>query len=263
MVRDTKLSCQDVCSTTNSDVEFDYRDALDVDGYCVLEGVLSHAELERQRQSLERILTGQQPGVLRSQGTAYGVRNLLDLDPAVVELALLPRVCRLIRQLLGPTAGLVRGLVFDKPPQRSWTLPWHRDRTVAVKQIPEQLGEFSNPTRKAGIPHVNAPDQVLEQMLTLRFALDPIRHENGPLVVLPGSHQLAADGDADLDEPNSGEITPILGSAGDVLVMRPLLAHSSLKSDSQTRLRRRIIHLELSGRENLLAGFAWRHFLRV
>jgi hypothetical protein len=46
-----------------------------------------------------------------------------------------------------------------------------------------------SPTVKAGIPHLVAPQWLLERMLTIRVHLDEVTHENGPLVVQPGSHR--------------------------------------------------------------------------
>jgi hypothetical protein len=41
---------------------------------------------------------------------------------------------------------------------------------------------------KVGVPHVEAPEWLLEKMLTMRLHLDDMTEENGPLKVLPGSH---------------------------------------------------------------------------
>ena len=82
----------------------------------------------------------------------------------------------------------VRALFFDKPPDRSWNLPWHKDTSIAVKDLSIQSSSFSRPTTKAGVPHLIACDEVLRRMLTLRIHLDEVSDENGPLRVIPGSH---------------------------------------------------------------------------
>ena len=105
------------------------------------------------------------------------------------------------------------------------------------------------------MPHVEAPLSVLENMLTLRIHLDPATPENGPLEVLSGSHRagksLVMEGQPE---------TSILASAGDVLAMRPLLAHCSGKSHPGTALHRRILHLEFAASRELRDGFAWHDF---
>src|SRR6266404_493411 len=92
--------------------------------------------------------------------------------------------------VLGPDFGLVRVLFFDKPPGGSWSLPAHKDLTIAVRDNRLPSRHFRNPTRKAGVPHVEAPRELLDKMLTARIHLDDVTAENGPLKVIPGSHRL-------------------------------------------------------------------------
>src|SRR5204863_534312 len=111
---------------------------------------------------------------------------------------------------------------------------------IAVQDNSLSSARFKNPTRKAGVPHVEAPREILERMVTLRIHLDDVTEDNGPLRVLAGSHN--ADSPPDKDR----EVTILVG-AGDVLAMRPLLYHCSSSSSSATQLHRRIIHLEYAG----------------
>jgi ectoine hydroxylase-related dioxygenase (phytanoyl-CoA dioxygenase family) len=115
---------------------------------------------------------------------------------------------------------------------------------------------FVKPTKKAGVPHIQAPQEVLECMLALRLHLDEVTEENGPLRLIPGSHcnvgTLAC-----AERPSE----TILAGAGDVLVVRPLLLHCSGRSQPETRRHRRILHLEFSGMPELADGFAWHEFI--
>jgi ectoine hydroxylase-related dioxygenase (phytanoyl-CoA dioxygenase family) len=158
--------------------------------------------------------------------------------------------------VLGPHFGLVRGLFFDKPPARSWALPWHKDMTIAVKDNRVPSRHFAKPTMKAGVPHVEAPRAVLERMLTVRIHLDPMTAFNGPLKVLPGTHRTRQAMPSPTVSPH-----PVLGDAGDVLVMRPLLSHASGRSDPETRSHRRVLHLEFAADPNLPDGYEWRRFI--
>ena len=76
-----------------------------------------------------------------------------------------------LAEVLGEECGLVRGLYFDKPPDQSWSLPWHRDQTIAVADNRLPTTYFRNPTKKEGVLHVEAPRELLQQMLTLRIHL--------------------------------------------------------------------------------------------
>jgi hypothetical protein len=96
---------------------------------------------------------------------------------------------RLTADPLGPAAKPVRALLFNKTPEQNWSLGWHQDRTIAVRNRAEARG-FTHWTIKSGIQHVEPPFELLERMLTLRIHLDAVDAENAPLLITPGSHRL-------------------------------------------------------------------------
>jgi ectoine hydroxylase-related dioxygenase (phytanoyl-CoA dioxygenase family) len=146
----------------------------------------------------------------------------------------------------------VRALFFDKPPDCCWSLPWHKDRTIAVKNNDKPTSHFRRPTIKAGIPHVEAPESLLVRMLTLRVHLDAMAAENGPLSVIPGSHLV--------DQDTAVPPVELHADAGDVLAMRPLLSHSSSLPRDGTIMHRRVIHLELAPCAELPDEYEWHSF---
>ena len=202
--------------------------------------------------------------MLTSQrGRAYGARNLLQLWPGAVDLLRSAPLAGTLKDMLGEGAGVVRGLYFDKPPGSSWSLPWHRDLTVAVKRH-GSLGRFNKPTFKAGVPHLEAPVELLATMLTARVHLDAMTPENGPLQVVPGSHRLTGalnDGAPDEGAPRAAET--IHCAAGDVLLMRPLLSHASIQSAEGCTAHRRIVHLEMSPTAELPDGYEWHDWVAL
>jgi hypothetical protein len=226
------------------------------DGFTLLPGVFSAAEVEAMRAGLGAALEGGGAGVLGEAGGVYAARNVLSLWPAAAEVWRRPALRGALAGVLGPRFGLVRALFFDKPPQQSWALPWHKDLTIAVRDNRRPSPRFRKPTRKAGVPHVEAPVEVLRAMLTARVHLDDVSEENGPLKVIPGSHR----GGKVLE---LGEVPPhtALAARGDVLLMRPLLAHCSNRSHAGTLRRRRILHLEFAALPELPDGYAWHTYL--
>lgn len=224
-------------------------------GYTLLRGVLSVGETERLAERLRAALETDETSVLRSRGQTYGSRDLLKLMPEVCDIPRRPVLREFLTTVLGSNAGLVRGLFFDKPPDRSWSLAWHKDWTIAVKDSDKPTTHFRCPTRKAGIPHVEAPESLLRTMLTLRLHLDPMTSENGPLSVIPGSHNSENDTPEDAVEIHT--------AAGDVFAMRPLLTHASSFSRAETTLHRRVIHLEFAPNEKLPDGYEWHTFMRI
>jgi hypothetical protein len=229
----------------------DWFEQVTHDGYALLRGVFTAAEVSAARSACAEALAGGDPSVLAgSAGPAYGARNLLRLWPGALELARSAALAGPLLRVLGPAGGVVRGLYFDKPPGHSWALPWHRDANVAVRAH-GKLGVFDKPTRKAGVPHVEAPAELLAAMVTARIHLDAMTPRNGPLRVVPGSHAC---------ESGRGEAATLLCEAGDVLLMRPLLLHASGHSDPECADHRRIVHLECAPSPELPDGYEWYEF---
>lgn len=242
------LHSTDLCSLPTN-----WQAQLAADGFAVLAAIFSGEQTRTALAQLMAAFAADGDGsTLRGQtGGIYGARNLLHIWPGVIEAwrqAPLPDV---VAQVLGPRFGLVRVLFFDKPPGQSWALPWHRDMTIAVRDNRLPSGQFCKPTLKAGVPHVEAPRWLLENMLTVRWHLDDVTEENGPLRVMPGSHR-TMEADSQARPP-----VPILSRAGDVLLMRPLLSHCSFRSQDDTQRHRRILHFEFTGVRELPDGYAW------
>jgi Phytanoyl-CoA dioxygenase (PhyH) len=228
-------------------------------GYTVLADVFPPAAVAEILQSLTAALdaSASAGAALRSaEGAVYGARNVLSLWPAVADVAGQSPLPEALTAVLGPRYGLVRGLYFDKPPGQTWALPWHKDLTVAVRDNRLPSTRFNKPTTKASVPHAEAPQELLEAMLTARIHLDDVTEENGPLKVVPGSHRTGK-------ELRLGDVAPqsVLVRRGDVLLIRPLVAHCSGRSDPETRRHRRILHLEFAAAPELTDGYEWHDFI--
>ena len=164
--------------------------------------------------------------------------------PLVATLLARPVVADLVDSLLGPKAKAVRAIAFDKTGNANWFVPWHQDRTIAVRERDEGAA-VTHWTVKAGVPHCEAPVALLENMLTLRWHLDLIGPDDGGLRVLPGSHRLGRL-DAEARRALAAKTTQVelAVSAGTVVAMRPLLVHGSRRRTTQGH--RRVLHVELA-----------------
>lgn len=224
-------------------------------GFALLPAVFQPGQVAEMLAELGSAFAADTTGsTMRSMDdSVFGARNVLSLWPGVVDAWKVVPLPTVLRDTLGSDFGLVRVLYFDKPPQQSWALPWHKDQTIAVQRHHSSSEQFRKPTTKAGVPHVEAPEWLLQQMLTLRIHLDEVTDRNGPLLIVPGSHHsVKALGD--------GPHATIFAQAGDVLLMRPLASHCSNKSVEGARQRRRVLHLEFCGVRELPDGYVWHDY---
>lgn len=171
-----------------------------------------------------------------------GVRDLFARAPIIQELAATANIRSLVEQVLSSEAFAVRAVFFDKSPESNWSLPWHQDLTIAVAERTRDVDGFGPWSVKDGIHHVQPPDRVLERMVTLRLHLDECGADNGALWVLPGSH-LA--GSASPRPVTEASVCPV--PRGGLLLMRPLLWHSSRRAERPSH--RRVVHLEFADTE--------------
>jgi hypothetical protein len=231
---------------------------LDQHGIALLAAVYDTSAVGAIGTALEMAFAADRSEAVRrsESGCVFAARNILSLWPAAAVVWRQPSLFGAIRMALGPSFGLVRGLFFDKPPEHTWSLPWHKDLTIAVREHRPPNEQFSKPTTKVGVPHVEAPVEVLEHMLTARIHLDQATEENGVLYVVPGSHRLGKAMPAD----DHGAV-PVIAAAGDVLLMRPLVAHCSGSSAEGTALHRRVLHLEFAASQELPGGYHWQEFI--
>jgi Phytanoyl-CoA dioxygenase (PhyH) len=209
---------------------------LESDGYALADIVLADHQCAHIASSLPS-LAGAGRG---------GVRNLIG-HPTVVTLLSHERLGRYLWSVVGRDLVAVKATLFDKTAAANWRVQWHQDRAIAVKERLDVAG-FGPWTTKAGSLHVDAPQEVLSQMLAIRIHLDPSGAENGPLRVIPGSHRHGKLTEEEIARVVAEEaMTELHLPVGALLLMRPLLVHSS--SPARSADHRRVLHIELAPAE--------------
>lgn len=216
--------------------------ALERDGYAVVPEALDAGLLADLESAVESVKEG--AGV-RSRDGIYAIRNLLHHAPAVKRALESLVVKGIVESALGADAFLVGGLYFDKYPDANWKVPWHQDATITVREKADVTG-FGPWTMKAGIQHVQAPPFVLYDLLTIRLHLDGCEEEQGALRVIPGSHNFGRLPTDSISQFTRGSSEICCVPKGGLLVMKPLLLHSSLASAHSGH--RRVIHLDFAAR---------------
>ena len=184
----------------------------------------------------------------------YGVRNLEKRFDSISTLANSDKLLSIAASLLKGRVSLVRALFFDKTPGKNWFVTWHQDKTVTLNKQMNMAG-WGPWSIKDGVHHVQPPLSVLNKMITFRLHIDPAGEENGCLKVIPGSHEYGILKQTEIAAiVNSGIAAPCVVEAGDAVIMRPHILHSSSKAKRPNH--RRVVHLEYSSYE-LPDGTNW------
>ncbi len=158
-----------------------------------------------------------------------------------------------VREALPARARAVQCTFFEKSAAKNWLVPIHQDLSIPVSHRVDHPA-LSGWSEKEGAIFVQAPDRVLEQMLAVRVHVDDCSPEDGPLRVVPGSHELGRvePAQAAIAGRTAGVVVP--AKRGDALLMRPLVLHASSKSSGSSL--RRVLHF-VFGPEVLPYGLAW------
>jgi len=148
----------------------------------------------------------------------------------------------------------VRAILFDKTTTTNWSLGWHQDRVIAVKERLEVEG-FGSWTRKHGTLHVAPPVEVFSKMTTLRLHLDPTPAENAPLLIAPGSHRLGRIAEVDVPSVVAAcGVFTCLAERGDAWLYATPILHAS--EAAKAPLRRRVLQVDYAV-DGLPGGLEW------
>ncbi len=233
-----------------ADLSTDQLHQLAIDGFVIVDDFLDPETIARLIDAVES-LRGDETSTRTKRGVAFARRNLLDLD-FIRKLIAGARVRDLL-ETVSPGLIAIRAILFDKTGSANWTVPWHQDRSIAVREKLDVPG-FGPWSTKAGVIHVQPPMEILQQMITFRIHLDSCGRENGPLRVIAGMHQRILD-PTEIEQATAKLAEQICSTAaGGLLIMRPLTLHAS--SPAAMPSHRRVIHIEF-GPRGLPGGLQW------
>lgn len=208
------------------------REAVQQYGFAIIPDVLSG-------QEIAGILRDLQDTALRR--SRAGVRHAFD-SAGIARLARHSDLLEIAQETLGDAAFPFRATLFDKSSAANWLVVWHQDTALPIQERHETPG-WGPWSVKEGVVYAHAPAEAISQVLALRVHLDDSTAENGPLRVLPATHNLGVLSD-DTMHSLALQTEPVdcLVPRGGVLAMRPLLVHASSKS--HVMAPRRVLHIE-------------------
>lgn len=229
------------------------RERLEQDGFVVIKGFAAVDLVDRLRQfcfsAVESSLCSSP-----QKNAKGGLRHLLTASPTIKSIVSTAPFIDLASSILGPAVQPVYAVYFDKTPEANWNVPWHQDLTIRVRQRKDVPGFEPRPGQD-GSTHMIPPTALSEQILSMRIHLDDATRNHGALRVIPGSHRQGRLSDDQIQAivsttaPSSCE-----ANTGDVMLMRPLLLHTSSRCEAPTH--RRVIHVEYAAFE-LPGGLEW------
>jgi ectoine hydroxylase-related dioxygenase (phytanoyl-CoA dioxygenase family) len=170
-----------------------------------------------------------------------GMRHALR-HPAVLDVAQDPRLLDIAKTTLGHEAFPFRATLFDKSSSSNWLVVWHQDTALPLRERRDLPG-WGPWSVKDGVIYAHAPASALSRVIALRLHLDDSLPENGPLRVLPGTHEMGVLSDAAI-RTLSEQATAVdcFIPCGGILAMKPLIVHASSKS--RIEAPRRVLHIE-------------------
>ena len=210
------------------------HDVVAVEGYAIISDVVDAIRLTEVGSELAR---------MTEKRSRAGIRHAIAFD-SVGQIARDARILGIAQEILGGAAIPFRATLFDKSPNSNWLIVWHQDTALPLKRRREASG-WGPWSIKDGVNYAHAPAEVLSEVVALRIHLDDSTLQNGPLRVLPRTHRLGLLSDEQIQSLGR-ETKDVLCTvdAGGIVAMRPLLLHSSSKS--QADAPRRVLHIEFT-----------------
>jgi len=230
-----------------------HKQALDQNGFTILQNFYSEEEIESILECIEPVDRSS-----NNSAELYAIRQFLKIIPETKSLIFNERLQTSIREIFGEGFKNIKSIYFDKPEQSNWFVAYHQDLMIAADKKVEVTG-YGPWTCKQGQFAVRPPLHILQNIFTIRIHLDDADYENGALKVIPASHRkgIIRTSAVKVDKRNE-KVCEV--QRGGVMLMKPLLLHSSARAVNAKR--RRVLHLEFSN-EDLHGGLNWSEVCEI
>ncbi|WCM41426.1 phytanoyl-CoA dioxygenase family protein [Flavobacterium sp. CBA20B-1] len=216
------------------------KDSLNNKGFSIVEGIYTDTEIESIISCIDK--ADQTNTTFRKSADLFAIRQVVKEIPEIIPFVFNDNLRKLIADIAGNDYFIVKSIYFDKPEKSNWYVAYHQDLTISVDKK-ATLENFMNWTKKQNQFAVQPPISILENITTLRIHLDETNSENGALKVIENSHSKGIFRPENIDWKNEKETTCDVPKGG-VMLMKPLLLHSSNKTTNNEK--RRVLHIELS-----------------
>ena len=212
-------------------------------GFAIVDGVYSTEEVDKLLQQITQANSNK--ATFRKSADLFAIRQFLKEVPVAVDTIFNDNLKTVLTPLLGDKYFVVKSIYFDKPQASNWYVSYHQDLTISVDQK-LSLNGFDLWTVKQNQFAVQPPIEILQNVVTVRIHLDDTDENNGALKVIPKSHLKGIYRPETIDWATEHEVSCNV-SKGGIMLMKPLLLHSSGRTTNNRQ--RRVIHIEFSNQE--------------
>jgi ectoine hydroxylase-related dioxygenase (phytanoyl-CoA dioxygenase family) len=212
-------------------------------GFTTVDNIYSDDEIKQILQTIDQADNDKE--TFRKSKELFAIRQFLKEIPEIRNLVFNDKLKKVVRQLFGDNYFVVKSIYFDKPETSNWYVSYHQDLTISVDKKVE-LENFGPWTTKQNQFAVQPPIDILENLYTIRIHLDDTDENNGALRVIPKSHLKKVYRPESIDWTIETETTCNIVKGG-IIIMRPLILHSSSRTTNNRK--RRVIHIEFSNQE--------------
>jgi ectoine hydroxylase-related dioxygenase (phytanoyl-CoA dioxygenase family) len=212
-------------------------------GFTTIDHVFSEQEIEQIVSVID--LSDKSKETFRKSADLFAIRQFLNEIPQTKNLVFSDALKNAVSQLFGNDYFVVKSIYFDKPATSNWYVAYHQDLTISVNKKLD-LDGYGPWTDKQNQYAVQPPLDILENIFTIRIHLDETNRDNGALKVIAGSHLKQIYRPESIDWTKETETYCDVAKGG-IMIMKPLLLHSSSRTTNEKR--RRVIHIEFSNKE--------------
>jgi len=212
-------------------------------GFAIIDDIYTTEQIETLLQKINQANTDKE--TFRKSGDLFAIRQFLKEVPSMLDTIVNDKLKLVLKQVLGDKYFVVKSIYFDKPQSSNWYVSYHQDLTISVdKKL--SLNGFDFWTTKQNQFAVQPPLGTLQNIVTVRIHLDDTDENNGALKVVPRSHSKGIYRPDTIDW-SIEKVVSCNVSKGGIMLMRPLLLHSSGRTTNNRQ--RRVIHIEFSNEE--------------
>ncbi|OQP68477.1 phytanoyl-CoA dioxygenase family protein [Niastella populi] len=212
-------------------------------GFVIFDEIYTMDEVENVLRQIN--LANSDKDTFRKSEDLFAIRQFLKEVPSAIDAVFNDNLKAILSQILGDKYFVVKSIYFDKPQTSNWYVSYHQDLTISVdKKV--SLNGFDLWTTKQNQFAVQPPLNILQNVVTVRIHLDDTDENNGALRVIPKSHLKGVYRPETIDWTFEKEVSCNV-SKGGIMLMKPLLLHSSGRTTNNRQ--RRVIHIEFSNQE--------------